>query len=115
MPEEFEWCIYYADGSTRSNKDKNTPIVGRGVQAIVQKHSQVGWHVVNGGDYYIQTDFGGWVAVDRFGLYDYLLDTGLVLFGRTISTEEYQKIFQQALSDADMGRKGGFAIDERRP
>lgn len=86
----------------------------RGVQAIVQHNEHTDWHTETTGDYYIWLD-GLWRAVDIFGLFDYLIESGLVKFGRTINNKEYQEIFQRALSDADFGRRSGFLPGERKP
>jgi hypothetical protein len=82
------------------------------VQVIVQDHPDVGWHTQSGYDYYIKRD--RWVGVDLFGLYDWLLDTGLVLFGRTLTTAEFNKVMTRAVKD--MGEaKTGWLRDERQP
>ena len=109
------WKIYYADGSTfSSNEGSLEDAPARGVQGIAQANSAVGWHVASGGDYYIWCD-DGWMAVDIFGLFDYLIESGTVKFGRTITNAEYNEIFQKALADADFGRKHGFLPEERKP
>jgi hypothetical protein len=56
----------------------------------------VGSEIVTASDYYVLEN-GKWRGVDIFGLFDYLLDSGLVLFGRTIARDEYQKIVREAI------------------
>ena len=116
MVSNFYWCIYYGDNSTFSSVDGtvvNAP--ARNVQAIVQDHPQVGWEVTTGKDYYVWTH-AGWWGVDLFGLWDYLVELGWkkVLFGRTLTTEEYNMFFQRALADAEERKcaKGGCTARE---
>ena len=98
--------VYYGDGDIYESGDGHPP--ARGVQVILQNDGD-GPVFVTGADYYVrQGDL--WHGVDIFGLYDYLLDSGLVLFGRTITREEYQAIYQQAKVDKHTWRPG-----ERRP
>ena len=55
-----------------------------------------GWYRHENGRHCVLIN-GEWKArKDKFHLFEYLMTTGLVLFGRTISNEEYQAIFQQA-------------------
>lgn len=76
----------------------------RDVQVIIQDDGD-GPVFLTGADYYVRRgDY--WHGVDIFGLYDYLLDSGLVLFGRTISREEYQDIYQRAKVDKKTWRPG---------
>jgi len=77
----------------------------RGVQAILQHHPAVGWHIASGSDYYVWRD-GRWLGVDLFGLYDYLLDTGLVLFGRTLLRDDYHAVIDAATAERARRRDG---------
>lgn len=106
------WKIYYADGSTFSSEDgsiEDAP--ARGVQVIIQPDKGVVWATQTGQDYYIWRD-GRWWACDIFGLFDFLIEGGQVKFGRTITTDEFNEIFQRALGEAN---KGGFLNRERKP
>ena len=106
------WKIYYADRLTFSSDDgsiEDAP--ARGVQAIIQDDASVVWTTETGGDYYVWRD-DRWWSVDIFGLFDFLIESGLVKFGRTITTIEFNEIFQWALSEAS---KGGFKPRERKP
>lgn len=82
--------IFYSDGTVSDSVTE-----ARGVQAIVQNHEEVGAEVVSTSDYYV-LDGGRWRGVDIFGLFDFLLDSGIVLFGRTIRREEYQAVMREA-------------------
>lgn len=100
--------VYYGDSSTYDSEDGDSP-PARDVQVIVQDDPSVGVALVTGCDYYVR-DGGRWKPVDIFGLYDYLLDSGLVLFGRMISSEEYREVMRQA-----MAHKTGWLPFERKP
>ena len=103
--------IYYGDGSMFTQGDGIPP--ARDVQVIVQEHSDVGWHTQSRYDYYIWMD-GRYVGVDLFGLYDWLLERGDVLFGRTMTRRVFDRVMAQAV--ADMGEaKTGWLPDERWP
>jgi len=106
--------VYYDD-----HKEFDVPREGekppaRGVQVIIQEDKSVGWAAVTSKDYYILRD-GRWYAVDENGLYDYLLDTGLVLFGRMITQEEYDDVMRRAMADLSLARKTGYLPHERKP
>ena len=84
------------------------PPSARGVQVILQADPGVGWAMATGSDYYIRWPGRGWVGVDIFGLFDWLIESGQVLFGRTITNAEYQAIFNQAKADKSLPEKAGF-------
>lgn len=97
---------FYPDGLIYEGD--NPP--ARGVQVIVQSDED-GPYMTTGADYYIwREDMGGWLGVDIFGLFDFLIESGLVLFGRTISNAEYRDIFQRAKLE-----KNTWKRNERRP
>ena len=108
------WKAYYSDGSTYTGAVEDAP--ARDVQVIVQSSREHGWQAVSGDDYYIWRETR-WIGVDLFGLYDYLIEPGWkrVLFGRTISNNEFDAIWQQAMSDPDMPEKTAFGRGERKP
>lgn len=81
----------------------------RGIQAIVQDHPQVGVEVTTQADFYVLRK-GRWYGVDWFGLFDYLLDSGIVIFGRTVSKDEYKAIMDQVNEE-----KHGWTAREVRP
>ena len=90
----MKYRIYYGDGSD----SENVITSARDVQVILQIDPERGPYFQSGNDYYVDRD-GVWIGVDIFGLFDYLMDSGLVLFGRTIRNEEYSAIFQRAKAD----------------
>lgn len=106
----MHWKIYYGDGSVYDSEEGSSP-PARDVQVIVQDHPKVGKELVTGADYFIRKN-GRWMGVDLFGLWDYLLDLGLVLFGRMVTTEEYREVMRRAMADRD---KAGWLPFERKP
>jgi hypothetical protein len=102
---QFNTKIFYGDGSVL---DYSPGVISRGVQAVVQDHPEVGVEIVTGHDYYILEN-GHWRGVDIFGLFDFLMDSGIVLFGRTVTSEEYYKIMQNVSVI-----KNGWLSKERR-
>lgn len=91
---------FYPDGF--SYEGNNPP--ARGVQVIVQEDDS-GPYMTTGADYYIWRE-DRWVGVDIFGLFDYLIESGLVLFGRTITNDEYREILQRAKVEKNTWRPG---------
>jgi len=72
-------------------------------QVILQPQEDVGSEILTGKDYYVFRG-GRWVGVDIFGLFDFLMTTGLVLFGRTIDAKVYADIVRQAQDDRTGGQ-----------
>jgi hypothetical protein len=99
--------IYYGDGSEYEGGSGKPP--ARDVQIILQYDPERGPYFQSGADYYVWRG-DHWRGVDIFGLFDYLLDSGLVLFGRTLKNEEYAEIYQRAKGD-----KTSFLPGERKP
>lgn len=84
--------IYYASKHIHTGPH---PPSARGVIAILQDNPDVGVELVTSSDYYVKVN-NVWKGVDIFGLFDFLLDSGIVLFGRTITREEYGEIIRTA-------------------
>ena len=100
--------IYYQNG--KRHEDTDGPPVGeqaRGVQTIIQGDPELGWAAVSGGDYFVWRN-GKWWECDIAGLFDFLLDSGIVLFGRMIDRGEYSQIYSEALEDKALAEKTGF-------
>ena len=93
--------IYYGDGTTADDD----PTEARGVQAIVQGVGTVGAEIVTTGDYYVLRD-DRWCPVDFCGLLDFLMDSGIVLMGRTIRREEYYAVVHEAMAYKETWRPG---------
>ncbi len=64
--------------------------------------------LVTGADYYVR-EVDKWRGVDIFGLFDYLIESGLVIFGRTITQAEYNAAMAHAMKD-----KAGWLPRERK-
>lgn len=97
--------IYYGDGSTFDGDPRSADPLN--VQAIAQDGKN-GWHVVSHADYYIYTEEMGFVGVDSVGFWDYMfriVPVRIVLFGRTIPSDKFNPIFQEALAYADKKRR----------
>lgn len=107
----MRWKVYYSDGTVYDSEESGVP-KARDVQVIIQDHPSVGKELVTGADYYIRRDDGRWLPVDLFGLWDWLLDTGLVLFGRMVTSEEYRDVFSRAKLEQE---KSGWTPFERKP
>ena len=104
----MKYKIFYGDGSVHEG-DKPP---ARDVQVIVQEHPDIGWHTQSGYDYYVCRD-GRYVGVDLFGLYDFLLDRGDVLFGRTTTQKEFDVVMKRAVEELGKA-KTGWLKDEKR-
>ena len=86
------------------------------MQIIPHSCELTGFSVEREEHYYVWVG-PGWRAVNQFGLYDYLIDPGfkIVLFGRTLSHEEYRAILGKATADPDLPKKSAWLREERRP
>jgi len=73
--KEPHWRIYYADGTTFDGPSERPP--SRGVEVIVQRHPDIGWHTMCKYDYYVWYD-ERWQGVDEIGLYDLLEEFGMI-------------------------------------
>jgi len=112
----MEWKVYFGDGSTYSDEDGPIEeIPKRDCQVIAKKDEETGFYVLSGRDYYWYDE--EWYHGDKFGLYDYLIRPGfkLVLFGRTLSNQEFSDILQRARDDPDLPNKSAYKRSERRP
>jgi len=109
----MSWKVYYSD---RTYTGDVAQVPARDVQVVVQSDPDHGWQALSGSDYYIwRAD--RWFGVDRFGLFDYLIEPGWkrVLFGRTLTREAFNAVWQRAMADPEMPPKTGFHKRERRP
>ena len=109
--------IYYGNGTIVKDEDclpENVP--KRDVQVVLVESERVGRRVERMSDFYIWTpERGGWRGVDNFGLFDYLIDPGekIVLFGRTLSTDDFSDIMVKATQDPYLPAKSGKEVGER--
>jgi len=108
--------VFYAGGDHR-DFEPGEPVTGedaRRVLIIVQPHAELGAEVVCAQDYYVR-DADRWRACDIFGLFSYLLDSGLVLFGEMTTRQEYNALMKAAIHDSEDMAKTGWLPTERRP
>lgn len=101
----MDWSIYYDDGSIWSSENgsvEETP--GLGVVAVLLKPEGSPMIVVGHDFYCWHEDQQRWWGADQSGVWDYLHRPGWkkVLFGRTVSNEQYGRIHAQAMRDAGM-------------
>jgi len=113
-----QWKIFYSDGTYSSDDGPPELAPKRDVQTIAVADEVVGRRIERGNDYYIyDTGRGGWRGVDQFGMYDYLIRPGfkIILFGRTLSDDDYREVWKRASKDPDLPAKSAFLPDERKP
>ena len=96
---DFEWVVYYGNGSTYSSLDGSvwdTPPLD--VQVIVLMNP---WQTQAKEHFYVWDERGEgnrWYGCNEFGLWDYLMRPGKkkVIFGRTIARAEFGRILKRA-------------------
>ena len=117
----IDWRVYYSDGSTfDSTQGAPHDATAVDVQAIVMRDPDpgsargVGRQILSGKDYYY-FEHGQWFSCDIFGLYDFLIRNGLVLFGRNVSDEKFEATYAKALTDPDFPPKSAFRDSEYQP
>lgn len=115
----LSWRIYYRHRVFDSAQGTHLEAPATGVQAIVIKdtdvpESNVGHFILQRKDYYWHED-GEWCGGDIFGMFDFLMRSGVVKFGRSIPNSEYREILSRAGSDPDFPRKSGYRPNEIKP
>lgn len=113
-----DWIIYYDDGSSFSSDDGETWDAPRtGVEVVVQRNEQTGYDFLcTIGDYFVyDKDRGGWRITDFWGTLDHCVScrNPLVLFGRNMSDEEFQKLKTRVRREC--GPKSGWLRREQKP
>lgn len=95
-----DFRVYYADQPPYAGDPYNAPAFG--VLLILEHDPETGRRIVQGGDYYGWTGTR-WMPYDQAGFFDYLQTPGAkrVLFGRLVTNEEYQAVYDQAAADPD--------------
>ena len=114
----MKWKIFYST-STYSDEDGPPELAPkRDVQAIAVANKVTGRRIERTTDFYVWVpERGGWRGVDQFGLYDYLIGPGtkIVLFGRTLSDEEYGEVWKLVAHDLDLPPRSAYMPNERMP
>ena len=101
----MKWRVYYDDGKISLYGDVYN-LYGLGVVCILDCHDFP--HLHENSDYYVWNfREDGWTGVDIFGLWDYLQDGGMkkVLFGRTVSNSEFNRIHEMAYKELEKARQ----------
>ena len=110
----LEWKIYYGDGSTFSSADGPPQAApGYNVQCVAVRDEKVGRQVLHGGDFYIYRD-GVWYCCDQFGMFDQLIEMGVLKTGRALSRKEYEAVLTRATEDPALPRKSARLKGDRR-
>ena len=113
----MRWKIYYS-GATFSDLDGSAyDAPARDCQMIACSDQDHGWYLCRSDHYYwYLPDSDLWQGGDMFGLFDYLIEPGQkrVLFGRTISNDEFQAVLSLATNDPDLPQKTAWRPGERR-
>lgn len=89
----MRYRIFYPDGSWIDDSAER-PI---DATIILQRNEEGDWHLRSGGDFYTLEN-GVWVEHDLWGLFRYLMDSGLVLFGRTLPNERFAEVMRVAMA-----------------
>ena len=92
------WKIYYDRDEFGSELGSPFDAPRTGVVAIAQDDPWVGYQIVHSQDYYYwEPEIGGWFNTDLIGACDHLqrAKQPLVLFGRMVSIEDYEKILER--------------------
>lgn len=114
----FAWRVYYGDG-TVFDPGMGSPYdaPARNVQMVAVADPEHGWYLCRGTDFYWLLDNGGWRGGDIFGLWDYLIEPGprKVLFGRSVTHDEFEAILLRALNDPEMPQKTAWREGEWKP
>lgn len=111
----MQWKLYYGDGSTFSDQDgPATAAPPLNVQAIAQVADiAIGRKTVSRYDFY-WFEQGEWFGGDLFGLFDFLMRSGVVKFGRAINRLAFEQTLNQAVTDPDLQPKTAWDSSERR-
>jgi hypothetical protein len=111
MEKALRWAIYYDNGSVwcwhevgeDAGQLPKVGVIAIKQEVILGPGQFPDTRLISGFDYYWRDDKDpdGWGGGDLFGMYDYLTQSGhkVVLFGRTISRERFQRIYDGARLD----------------
>ena len=116
MRQQFK--IFYDDDTFVTDSDDIELIPKRGVQGIVVADNTLGRRTEHSNDFYIYVPKRGlWRGVDQFGLFDYMIEPGfkLVLYGRTLSDDDYRSFWKKMKADTYLPPKSAIGPSERKP
>lgn len=112
----MDWKIFYSDGTTYNGSPEFAPKTK--VQAIIVKDDLIGRRIESSVDQYIYSpERGGWRGVDKFALYEYLVESGykIVLFGSVMIDKDFRELWDKIANDIDLPPKSGNLRSERTP
>lgn len=111
----MEWKIFYSNSTYSSDDGPPELAPKRDVQTVAVADDTCGRRIERGDNFYVYRH--GWRGCDQFGLYDYLIEPGykIVLFGRSLTDDEYRAVWDRAAKDPDLPPKSAIHPDERRP
>ncbi len=117
--QAFTTTFYYSDGTFDNSQGTYLEAPATGVQAIVIKDmdepvANVGRIILHRRDYYWYED-GEWYGGDIFGMFDFLMRSGMVKFGQSIPNPEHREVMRRAIHDPDFPRKSGYRPGEIKP
>lgn len=112
--------VFYGDGTTATDETPPDLLPKTNVQVIMVEDPEHGRAFCRTDDFYIWTELDGsmsWTGCDIFGLWDYLQAPGekVVLFGRTLGTQDYREVLGQAMNDDYLPEKTAWHRQERKP
>jgi hypothetical protein len=99
---KLKWKIYYGDGLIVDNAQVKPEMVpSLDVQVICEREGRNIILIHSKDFYWHENDL--WTGGDIFGLWDYLSRPGFkkVLFGRTISTDNFNKILTKVIKEKE--------------
>jgi len=101
----MNWRVYY-DAERSSLNDYDCP--RDGVLIVVFDNESCGRLLLHGFDFYMLIS-GQWVGADVFGVVDYAKNNlgkiELVLQGRSVTNEQFEKVMRDAQNDNDFAPK----------
>lgn len=116
MAEQIKFRIYYINGKTYSGPPELAPVDG--VLVIVERSKFHGRRLVTNGDVYCWDPIREqWLPGDDMWFDQYMREPGWkrVLFGRTVSDDEWNEVVTKATSDPDFPIKTAYDFLERVP
>ena len=116
---QVSYIIVYEEGGelktfTSADAERGLPPPSRGVQVVANKDSEVGRKLTYRAPFYwwIERD-QKWRGGDLFGLIDWLLDSELVMLGRTLEDADFLKAKEIATSDPRLPAKSAIGRFEK--
>lgn len=112
----MKWRIYYTGGKSFSSADGSpydAPTIG--VQVIAYPEPSVGTYILAKEHFYWwDAERSQWFGGDQSGFYQYMFGPGpkMVLFGATVTNDEYTDCVKRALADPGFPEKSARITGE---